>query len=45
MSFQGKFRAYAELFTGDNKELSDEYTCANARFVRVIANTRKQNND
>ena len=38
MSFQGKFRPYAELVTG-NKELSDEYTCANARFVRIIANT------
>ena len=38
MSFQGKFRPYAELVTG-NKVLSDEYTCANARFVRIIANT------
>ena len=38
MSFQGKFRPYPDLVTG-NKVLSDEYTCGNARFVRIIANT------
>ena len=38
MSFQGKFKPQAELFTG-NKVLGDEYTADNARFVRVIANT------
>ena len=38
MSFQGKFRPYDELFTGD-KVQGDQYTCANARFVRIIANT------
>jgi len=38
MSFQGKFKPQADLFTG-NKVLADEYTCSNARFVRIIANT------
>ena len=38
MSFQGKFKPFSELFTG-TKVLGDEYTCANARFVRMVANT------
>tara|TARA_Y100000589_G_scaffold53888_1_gene44748 strand:- start:393 stop:680 length:288 start_codon:yes stop_codon:yes gene_type:complete len=39
MSFQGKFKPYAELDTSGSKSQSDQYTCDNARFVRIIANS------